>query len=458
MRKLFTILLLITSIIGRSQTRDWVLLQGQIDSCISNGIPVLNIGYRNYVIDRSLVAAKYDSVRGRYVPFTLAIIGSSTMWDVGNISQILYTGKDGFALGFHLGKGCSIIGINFQGRYTSPAITSQQFFQSTFQKYGDTTCRDQPYSPHAGLVIDPFCDVAPPDGGYPQLQKYYRGKGGSGGSTGFTIRDCTFNNLTFGLVFSPNGQTANCELMNVPNIRIYNTKAFFVGCQAQEKSNKFTNINCWGRTHTLFNWGGYGNGTPGHYTIDGVQIAGGVVRLVNRVSGGYFPLSINDVSAEMLGSIGLWHSNVGDRLSNSYIGFTPIDIAGAYPAQGHVYGQAAAKGILFENCNIRYYGKPSEPILLNGNYPCNNCTFYQPPMDGYKGTDPHVGYTMTKVGQGNKKLISPQAPGSTIAYCHYGSWVWLGLGTVAADGITIINSSPNINDSTTYGHMLYKKL
>jgi len=187
-----------------------------------------------------------------------------------------------------------------------------------------------------------------------------------------------------------------------------------------------------------------------------VQIAGGVVRLVNRVSGGYFPLSINDVSAEMLGSIGLWHSLVGDRLSNSYIGYAPVETTGAYPAQGHVYGQGNATGIIFDNCNIRYYGKSSEPILLNGNYKTQNCTFYQPPMDGYKGTDQHQGYTMTKISYGGKKLVSPQPPGSIIAYCNYGSWVWMGLGKVASDSLTILYSSPNINDSTTYGHMIYK--
>lgn len=450
------ILLILLSFPVFAQNKDWQELQSKIDTAVKyNGIVIID---RNYVTDFPLVAAKFDSINKRYIPFTIQIQGRSRMWDVGNISQITYTGKDGFALGIHLGKGCVISGINFQGKYVSPKITEAQFFQSTFQAYGDTSCRNSPYSPHAGIVIDPFRDVAPPDGGYPGLQKYYRGKGGTGGSTGFTIDNITLNNFNIGLIFSPNGQTANCELMTVSNIRIYNTKAGIVGCQAQEKSMKLNNINCWGRTHTLFVWGPYGNGTPGHYTINGVQIAGGVVRLVNRVSGGYFPLMINDASTEMLGSIGLWQSLVGDRLSNSYIGFTSNDIAGAYPAFGHVYGQQSSNGILFDNCNIRYYGKPNEPILFNGNYNTTNCTFNQPPMWGYKGTDVKPGYAMEKLGGGNKKLSSPQKPGSTIAFCHYGSWVWMGLGTVAADGITIINVSPNINDSTTYGHMLYKKL
>jgi len=438
-----------------AQNKDWQELQSKIDTAVKyNGIVTID---RNYTIDLPLVAAKWDSVNNRYQPFTIQIIGRSRMWDVGVISQINYTGKDGFALGIHLGKGCMISGVNFQGAYRSPNITQAQFFQSVFENYRDSTVRDSRNSPNAAIVIDPFRDVPPGDGGYPGLQKYYRGKGGQGGSTGFTIDNCTFNNFTVGLIFSPNGQTANCELMTVSNIRIYNTKAGIVGCQAQEKSMKLSNINCWGRTHTLFVWGPYGNGTPGHYTINGVQIAGGVVRLVNRVSGGYFPLSINDVSTEMLGSIGLWQSLVGDRLSNSYIGFAPPDITGCYPAQGHVYGQGFAAGILFDNCNIRYYGKPTLPILLNGSYKFTNCTFDQPPMDGYKGIDPHFGYTMTKVGQGNKKLISKQVPGSSIAYCHYGSWMWLGIATVGPDSLTLINSSPNINDSTTYGHMLYKK-
>ncbi len=100
----------------------------------------------------------------------------------------------------------------------------------------------------------------------------------------------------------------------------------------------------------------------------------------------------------------------------------------------------------------------TEFLLISCSDKTQNCTFNQPPMWGYKGLDVKPGYTMEKLGGGNKKLTTKQLPGSIIAYCHYGSWIWMGLGTVGPDSLTIINVSPNINDSTTYGHMLYKKL
>lgn len=419
-------------------TKDYIELQSMIDKAVeTNGRVIID---RNYVIDAPLVAAKWNGTD--YVPFTIQIIGNSTMWDVGGISQITALHKDAPALIIHRGKGCVIRGVNFQGAYRVQ-MSDSDFFRSQFANYGDPTCRDSQYSPYAAIVIDAFRSNLPPDGGYPTLKDYYRGKGGNGGSTGFQIDNCTFKNFTIGLIFSPNGQTANCDLMKVEDIRIYNTKAGIVGCQAQEKSIKLNNINCWGRTHTLFVWGPYGNGTPGMYTINGVQIAGGVVRLVNRISGGYFPLQINDVFAEQLGSIGQWHSLVGDRLSNSSIGFVHPDIAG-FPNYGHLYGQNNAKGMTLENCTIRYYGKDM-PVLLNGTYTIINSR-----------VDAATGYTalddprMKKIGF-TESGYTPQ-PDGTIAYlCDQGSWVWKGEG-IFKDGKIIYSNLPEKN----YGVMIEK--
>ena len=442
-----TLLFILLSLSSFAQTKDWVELQGKIDSAIKYKTVLVDIGYRSYVIDRPLIAAQWDSIKKDYTPFTIHIIGHSTMWDVGGISQITALHKDGPALAIHRGKGCVIRGINFQGAYRVQ-MSDSDFFKSEFKDYGDKTCRDAQYSPYAAIVIDPFRSNLPPDGGYPTLTSYYRGLGGNGGSTGFQIDNCTFNNFTIGMIFSPNGQTANCDLMKVEDIRIYNTKAGIVGCQAQEKSIKLNNINCWGRTHTLFVWGPYGNGTPGMYTINGVQIAGGVVRLVNRISGGYFPLQINDVFTEQLGSIGQWHSLVGDRLSNSSIGFVPPEIAG-FPNGGHIYGQQAGKGMTIENCNLRYYGKQWMPLLLNGTYTLNNCFFDTPPMTGYKGLDDTK---MVKIG--STEFGHPVYPdGTIVALCHYGSWIWQGQG-MFKDGKIIYSNLPVKN----YGVMIYKKL
>lgn len=436
-------------------------LQAGIDSCIKNGIPVFDVGWGKYNLNKGLVAAKWDSVNKKYVPFTLKIKGYAQMWDVNAHSVFTASFKDAPILAIHLGKGCSVEGINFQGAYRTPAnvSTDSAFFRSNIATYGDTTCRDKPYSPYCAIAIDPFSPTVPADSGYPSLRHMYRGIG-SGGSTGYKISNCTFNNVTIGLMLSPSGMMANCELMSVEDIRIYNTKIGICGSQAQEKSNIYYNINCWGRTHTLFNWGGYGTGTPGLTYIDKVQVAGGVVRLVNRVSGGYFPLIMTRVFTEMLGQIGQWQSGVGDKLSDATIGFAPVDVTKCYPEKGHIYGQGNGKiGFTIENSNLRYYGKYTTPILLNGAYmQASNNISYVPPMWGYKGLDVNPGYTMVGLGYTDSmKLPGKYTPGTFVTYNTAGSWIWEGMGQIGPDSSTIIYSSPNIKKGINYGIMKYVK-
>lgn len=447
--------------IGDGQKDDYPALQAAIDSAVAvNGTVYLPGKYR---IGKPLVAAKWNGKE--YVPFTIRIIGNATMWDVNANSVITASFKDGPALAIHRGKGVIVSGLNLQGAYRTPKMTEEEFYNTSFEKYGDPTCRDSRYSPYAGIVIDPFRDVLPPDGGYPTLRKYYRGSAGQGGSTGIRINDCTINNFTVGIITSPNGHTANAELMTYENIRFYNNKVCIAGCQAQEKSNRIINIGAWGRTHTFLSFGDYGNGTPGFYSVDGVNIAGGVVRFINRTSGGYFPIYINNVFAESLGSIGNWQSLVGDRLSNSMFDF-------AYPENTGSFPDAVLKGggITITNCNFRYYGKQDFPVFFNGDFILHDCVSYLPVIHGKLSKDAKPGYEYEYLPQqpvkmNNNKLrikIGKAAvkTGSTILFMNVGSWHYLGYGIVEqVDGeeATLKYFSKSILPGVTYGIGLYVK-
>lgn len=436
---------------GDGNSDDTKAIQLAIDSAVKvSGTVYLPNRYR---ITAPLIAAKWDSLKGDYVFFTIKIKGEATMWDINSRSVITASHKDGPAIAIHRGKNCVIEGLNLQGAYRSPVLSDSAFYQSAFDTYGDPTCRDKQYSPYAGIVIDPFRSTLPPDGGYPTLQKWYRGQGGSGGSTGNYIYNCTVNNFTIGIILSPNGQTANADLHKIEDIRFYNTKASFVGCQAQEKSNFLIRLNCWGRTHTMFSFGSYGAGSPGMYFIDGTQIAGGVVRLIDRSSGSYYPVTMDHIFAESLGSIGRWQSNVNDIISNSTIHFVYPDQASGFPANGHVYGG----GVTFFNCVIRYYGRPSLPILFNGEYSFINTKQDQPIIYGLKGrfiTKPGYNIEILGIMTGNK-MAKPVAPGSPIVFMDYASWTFKGLGIVGPDSLTIKNSSSNIPTDKPVGYGKY---
>ncbi len=446
---------------GDGQKDDYAAIQAAIDSAIAiNGTVYLPGKYR---ISRPLIAAKWNGKE--YVPFTIKIIGNATMWDVGASSVITATFKDGPCLAIHRGKGVLISGLNLQGAYRTPKMTDQEFYNSDFEKYGDPTCRDEQYSPYAGIVIDPFRDKPPPDGGYPSLKKFYRGSASQGGSTGIRVFDCTINNFTVGIITSPNGQTANAELLTFENIRFYNNKVCIAGCQAQEKSNRIINIGAWGRTHTFLSFGDYGNGTPGFYSVDGVNIAGGVVRFINRTSGGYFPIFINNVFAESVGSIGNWQSLVGDRLSNSIFDFAYPENTGRFP-DAHLKGG----GVTITNCNFRYYGQQTTPLFFNGDYTFHDCISYLPIIYGQISKTEKPGYGFEYLPQQEIKIKEGKAnikygkvalkKGSTIVFMHVGSWHFIGMAIVEdiiGDEVSLKFLSNSVKPGVTYGIGLYVK-
>jgi len=317
------------------QNADWAELQGKIDSAVKTGLPVqVN---RNYTIDQPLVIAAWNGKD--YGTASIKMIGNAMMWDNMNRSVIRATFKDAPILAIHKNKGTVISGITFIG----PGVDG----------------RDSRYSPAACIAIDPFCYKLPPDGGYPSLKEWYRGSTSVGGSTGIRIEDCTVKDMLIGIIISPNGYTRNAEMLTFQNIRFGNAKYGFAGCQDQEKMNRIINVGAWEKCETLFVFGLYGYGKPGHYSIDGVNVAGGVRSLIYRHSGGYFPLYMTNVYAESIDSIGTWTTSVGDVLSNATIGLNQYSVT-----DNQLFGW----GLTIEKSNIRYYGQDRRLLFR-----CRDC-------------------------------------------------------------------------------------
>ncbi|KIC92256.1 glycosyl hydrolase family 28-related protein [Flavihumibacter sp. ZG627] len=342
---------------GNGSADDSYIIQKAIDSAIKSGKSVI-IPKGRYKIEKPLVVSNWDGKD--YKAVFIKIIGESTMWDMGDMSVIQASFKDAPALSIQKGKGCIISGIFFQGAYQVPKISLSDLYRSTLEEYGDRTCRDSRYSPYCAIAIDPFSSTLPPDGGYPSLKKFYRGSGSRGGSTGIRIEDCSFDKFTIGAITSPNGSTQNAELITFQNIRIGSCKIGIAGCQDQEKLNRVINLGAWGTTHTVFAFNKYGAARPGHWTIDGVNIAGEVVQIVYRVSHGWFPLFMKNIYAESVLRIGHWQSAVGDCLSEFVIDFRYPEDIGFLP-DNHLSGG----GVALKNGSLRYYGK-NYPIILLG--------------------------------------------------------------------------------------------
>jgi hypothetical protein len=461
MRIILTILLLINVAYGQlnikafgareSYADNSTYIQKAIDSAVKTGKSVI-IPIGRFKVGKPLIVHNWQT--DYYNQVFIKIIGESTFWDRGNRSVLEATFGDAPLLSIQKGKGCIIDGITFMGRWKAPGSP----YKTLYQEYNDPNTRDSRWSPYCAIAIDPFMYELPADGGYPTLQKWYRGNLSNGGSTGLVIKNCVFNGFTVGAITSPNGFTQNAELITFENIQIINCKTGFAGCQAQEKLNRIINVGAWGTTHTLFMFNYYGEQTPGHWVIDGVNVAGEVNQILNRHSSGYFPLFMSNIYAESIFQFGYWQSYVGDRLSNSVIDFLYPYQTGELP-KAHYEGG----GVTLSNVLTRIYGTDEPIVFLNGRKDEKNVweldkikvteSLGVPPViiKGYKSGTPD-GIEMSDCKY--LELKNGQIEGISGKYIIFmsGDFTFLGYGLVA-DGGKISYKSVGLPDGWYYTYI-----
>ncbi|HEV3223935.1 MAG TPA: hypothetical protein VGZ90_13695 [Puia sp.] len=383
-----------------------------------------------------------------YNAVTIDLIGQSSFWQGSGGTVFDFSGNSqGFGIGIQNGKGSRFIGLEVIGSFHPPALTGFNFFNCSFQNYTDGVTRDKPYSPNAGIVIDPFGPNIPSDGGYPGYSNFYRG--GTGGSTGTEIIDCYISNFVAGLITSPNGQTSNAELLFVEKIQFENVKVCIVGCQAQEKVNKVSFVACWGNTHTFFmsgmGTGGYGNTTPGNWYIENVNIAGSMVRFCAIGNGGYFPSYFKNIYIESCGQIGV-------ATGSMPITFEDCSIDLTYQASSAIMDWQFTGTANFRNSSIRVYGG-NYPVTLNGGS-YDHCYFETVPFAvnaSFRDCSQNIGAT-NPVLYPQQGVVS--AYGNTSYYYvtgnskryienKYGD-LWTGLYEIGSKGYVLIFGNPRV--------------
>ena len=485
--KLLTIVLLFLSIFGYGQQPLDVTQPpfnasktGNVDAApaiqaaIDSAIKVFGTVYFPkgvYRIDKTLVVAKWGSAA--YGQSFIKMIGEDMMHSPG-VTIIRPTFKDAPALALHLNKGTLVKGLYFDGMYRSPVMTVDSFFRAPLDTYGDSTCRDSQYSPYCAIAIDPFRGMMPPDSGYPTLRVWYRGPDNVSGSTGVRIEDCTFKNFTIGAILSPNGKTLNNEIITLENIRVNDCKYAFVGCQAQEKGNRLINWEVWGKVKCVLGFAKYGQKQPGHYTVDGMNIAGVVGQFIFRPSQEFFPIHINGVFAESIGELGYWNTGLNDALSNSSFNFYYYKYRKSFP--NNIMN---GNGVTFNNVDMRYYVFPAVPLFFKGKMTFVNSDGHITAPDirvqkwNYLLPDTTQKYTIKKVSVGKANFYMENGFKKVQFYQTYdtvsvgdlmvftqGNYDIEGLGEVESIGIhgdyIISFVSPGINNTMQYAVGKYK--
>lgn len=362
---------------------DWPAIQKAVDFCTAHGdrYSTVHLGPGTYTISQPVILYRWGGAS--YAFNSTNLEGESSFWpSSGSGTEIQCTFKDKFAIGVELGKGNKISRLKITGKFDPPFAGPFHFYNSTFDDFRDTTCRDRNFSPYAGIAIDPFSISAsqiPADGGYPDYTAWYRGSGGIGGPTGISIEDVYIYGFVVGICSSPNSFTRNAELTNIINkIQFANTKLCISGSQDQEKGNVVTNLGCWGVTHTVFATGLYGARTPGNWIIENANIAGYVNRLIYNPQSGYFASHFKNIFAESIGQLGTIRSNQGTIVESSEFGFAYY----ASDAGQYISPQIDCQGVTFIGCNMRMYGT-FKPVTISGASVYIGCSFETVPFSNY---------------------------------------------------------------------------
>jgi hypothetical protein len=284
----------------------------------------------------------------------------------------------------------------------------------------------------------------------------------------------TVDKFVVSFIVSPNGKTLNGELITWENIRIGECKVGFWGSQAQEKQNRIINVGAWSKTHTLFGWGAlYGQGHPGHYYVNGVNVAGEVRQLVFRPTSDWFPLHMTNVFAERLFTVGMWDGYAGDSFSESVIDFFyPGPQVPAFP-NWHMHSTGIARSVSMSNVNLMYYGAYKWPVFMRGTYTLFNSPnrpIYAPPVHAYRYDQNNPDTLLTQVAQifpvfydsVNYKKTRVKAPllskGDIVFFIQTTNFDYMGMGEVegVGDSATIRYCSPQLKNGIPYRIMKYK--
>ena len=220
----------------------------------------------------------------------------------GAETTLWFNNPNDFGIGIQMGKGVTIQNLTLYGANDAPKPNYKAIATSRFDDYVKKGVRDNRYSPHAGIVIDPFGSRAAADQ-YPGWANSIPQQGTSG-STDIHISDCALRNWVVGIGNSMNGSKSNAECILIENIWMESLPVGISSCQPQAKTVICRNIKVWGGCWRVFDTQKFGAGNGNGFYVDGANLAGGIKWICSPPAFGTAQSDFNDVFAESTYGIG----------------------------------------------------------------------------------------------------------------------------------------------------------
>lgn len=333
---------------------NWPYFMKSINTCMANSIwycytPAGDGKAYNY----SKPIDINNIYKGNYSFCSLRFGGDASFWDISRGTTLHYTGLAGSALNLQLNKGSKIDNIIFRGEFKSPSGSDNAYFSNTEETFQDIS----------GHHIGDWLYGITIDGNKPLDSKTF------GGSTGITLENVTIDGFTKLLAMSPNGITANDDILRVHNLHLVNGKYGIQSGQAQEKDMRFDGVYCWGSLYCLISIGHAGKYQAGNYSFSNGSIAGRVIRLCDISASGWYSTHIDNFFCESIREIGVISTKVPITISNSDINLNPLINTDRIILWGN------SPLINISSCIIGYNNGNHTDVWVHGQMTFQNCWY-----------------------------------------------------------------------------------
>lgn len=385
---------------GNGSTDDWAAIQNDINICTYNGLAELYLPAGRYAISKGLLFRKDSG--GQYQGLTPPSINHSSFLAGINLTGdgiaydgasgqtcIILTNADSFAIGLERVKGFKGRGLFCTGVNTGLASYSlYQVMQDPTVTFLTNGSRDNMYSPHCGIIVDPFADSSTiSTDQYPDFTGYYV-ETSSGGSTEVVIEDSVFRYFTVGRAVGINGFSKNGEIINFTNCWADFNKVSLATGESQIRTAICHYDHVWGGTMVVYDSVSYGSTHGVPVTSIGLNLAGAVrylCSLGNWISNGLF---IKDAHIESLYSLGGNFTGSADNqltIEDSWVNLQGSTIGGSAADTVTQPMTVFSGGVLkMSNCLFFQYGATVPlPLTIYCNAFFENCFLEAVPLNGH---------------------------------------------------------------------------
>jgi hypothetical protein len=367
------------------QTDDSYAFQKAIDFAIKNAQSA-KLKCKGGVFNvKNLVVANYNNGNAGYVAFTLE--GVAPAYDGVSVSprmtELRTMDGTAFTLAVQRGLNVSIRNISFRGAGPTPS-TLDELIRWTGRDWNQNgAIRDNPQSPHAGIVIDGFYKSVSPADRYPGARAWYSNSVRTGSSC-VIIDGCAMRNYNVGIMVTPAPGITNADNISFQNGVQFSNRVFWASGQTQSRSNSIVNLYSFGAVECLVDCRDYGSNTGTPPTVLNSSIAGGTKYLYNTFTN-FGSVRFVNTYMESLWSLGKSDGSFPVIFDNCDINLEygntwcspvlaqggPLHFRGGYLAY---FDNQYAQGFTFANLFVSFDGS-----TILGGVPIN---FY-PPNDNY---------------------------------------------------------------------------